>query len=424
MSQDNTAATLAEWLLKEMPPGAIVSDPRWWAKRIAAHLERTGQSVTNDAAHLGWKACQRQVFALSEDFINRHPQNSTDFDRGVYYAAKQFGKAFSAFGPDDCDELRKALDAATLPEAATAEATSGADQVKPAVGRENLSPGNAPEGTRAPAIMGGAWCKMENGGWKWNGPDGCGGTFPNPGGDWTGELIAPDLPHSLRTAETAGKAPASVPSDTVRLAWIADGWTPGHEVEYVQHVLTRGGTGDLDDMRTFIDLQMGRDAALAAQPSPERNDCEPVATLHDDGYYTFKRGKEPQGARYAGWRLDVYTAPQPPAERHYCERCKGSGEDPEGYFDQSRGPDGGTHDGPCRDCDGSGKRLGSTLGVHTCTPPEDGGTASVMRRCATIAAIHSMYPVETEWERGYGAGRKAAADAIHAAATNTPEGGA
>lgn len=37
-----------------------------------------------------------------------------------------------------------------------------------------------------------------------------------------------------------------------------------------------------------------------------------------------------------------------------CPRCSGSGEDPEGFYDQSRGPDGATHDGPCRDCGGSG----------------------------------------------------------------------
>lgn len=39
-----------------------------------------------------------------------------------------------------------------------------------------------------------------------------------------------------------------------------------------------------------------------------------------------------------------------------CPRCSGSGEDPEGFYDQSRGPDGATHDGPCRDCEGTGAR--------------------------------------------------------------------
>jgi len=49
---------------------------------------------------------------------------------------------------------------------------------------------NAPIGTLAPAIGGGAWCKVGSG-WKWNGPDGAGSTFPRPGGDWNGNLIAP-----------------------------------------------------------------------------------------------------------------------------------------------------------------------------------------------------------------------------------------
>lgn len=49
----------------------------------------------------------------------------------------------------------------------------------------------SPLGTKAPAIMGGWWFKMQNG-WKWNGPNGNGGTFPNPGGDWNGKLIYPD----------------------------------------------------------------------------------------------------------------------------------------------------------------------------------------------------------------------------------------
>lgn len=47
------------------------------------------------------------------------------------------------------------------------------------------TPESVPCGTKAPAIMGGWWYKLENG-WKWNGPDGNGGTFPGPGGDWDG----------------------------------------------------------------------------------------------------------------------------------------------------------------------------------------------------------------------------------------------
>lgn len=55
---------------------------------------------------------------------------------------------------------------------------------------QHLTIGIAPIGTLAPAIMGGHWYRTEHG-WKWNGHDGDGGTFPCPGGDWDGNLIAP-----------------------------------------------------------------------------------------------------------------------------------------------------------------------------------------------------------------------------------------
>lgn len=48
----------------------------------------------------------------------------------------------------------------------------------------------APRGTKAPAIGGGWWFKTERG-WKWNGPDGSGSTFPQPGGDWNLKLLYP-----------------------------------------------------------------------------------------------------------------------------------------------------------------------------------------------------------------------------------------
>lgn len=49
---------------------------------------------------------------------------------------------------------------------------------------------NAPIGTKAPAFIGGFWYRTERG-WKWLGPDGNGGTFNRPGGDWDGRLIYP-----------------------------------------------------------------------------------------------------------------------------------------------------------------------------------------------------------------------------------------
>jgi hypothetical protein len=39
----------------------------------------------------------------------------------------------------------------------------------------------------------------------------------------------------------------------------------------------------------------------------------PVATLHDDGYWTWK-GTPPHESNYAGWRMDVYATPASPAE--------------------------------------------------------------------------------------------------------------
>ena len=56
--------------------------------------------------------------------------------------------------------------------------------------QEPLTLENAPIGTRAPAFGGGAWVKTKHG-WRWN--DNA-STFPRPGGDWNGELIAPKQP--------------------------------------------------------------------------------------------------------------------------------------------------------------------------------------------------------------------------------------
>lgn len=61
---------------------------------------------------------------------------------------------------------------------------------------------DAPIGTRAPAHGGGAWLKTPRG-WKWNGPDSSGGTFPTPGGDWDGRLQPLD-------AEIVGKVVAEL----------------------------------------------------------------------------------------------------------------------------------------------------------------------------------------------------------------------
>lgn len=57
-----------------------------------------------------------------------------------------------------------------------------------------------PVGTKAPAIGGGHWTKVERG-WKW-----CtGAVFPVPGGDWNQELILPDSPPTGDVCECGHK---------------------------------------------------------------------------------------------------------------------------------------------------------------------------------------------------------------------------
>ena len=48
---------------------------------------------------------------------------------------------------------------------------------------------------------------------------------------------------------------------------------------------------------------------------PAAPQAQPVATLHDDGYWTWKQGRPPYASNYAGWRMDVYAAPQAQPER-------------------------------------------------------------------------------------------------------------
>lgn len=50
-----------------------------------------------------------------------------------------------------------------------------------------------PNGTLAPAIMGGHWEKKAYG-WSWNGHGPC---FPRPGGDWAGHLLLPATSENL-----------------------------------------------------------------------------------------------------------------------------------------------------------------------------------------------------------------------------------
>ena len=102
--------------------------------------------------------------------------------------------------------------------------------------------------------------------------------------------------------------------------------------------------------------------------------------------------------------LAKWGTPAPVGVESACQRCRGSGEDPEGYYDQSRGPDGATHDGPCRICAGSGgapvvlAKWGTPQPTQTVPPAgreplTDAQIAEMMRDtwgCASIAPRHAL----------------------------------
>ncbi|CAN7339688.1 hypothetical protein LJR074_001928 [Acidovorax sp. LjRoot74] len=88
----------------------------------------------------------------------------------------------------------------------------------------------------------------------------------------------------------------------------------------------------------------GHDGPCAATPT--------LSERSDDWVAGYAAGVN--DGRADALRASHGQAPAQPEVADECKRCSGSGEDPEGYFDKSRGPDGDTLDGPCRECDGTG----------------------------------------------------------------------
>ncbi|QWY83496.1 hypothetical protein [Rhizobium phage RHph_X2_28B] len=72
-----------------------------------------GVEELEDAAEAGWNACRRQVYLLSEDYIERtHALKNAEtvegnFYRGQYDVAKSFARAFNAFEARDCDYFKQ-----------------------------------------------------------------------------------------------------------------------------------------------------------------------------------------------------------------------------------------------------------------------------------------------------------------------------
>lgn len=108
---------------------------------------------------------------------------------------------------------------------------------------------NAPMGTKAPAIGGGHWVRVEQG-WKW-----CtGSTFPRPGGDWNGKLIAP-----APATQQAGAAVEGTVTNygTTSAATTASASTDdNYETKLEQQVgaLQR----ENDDLRTLLNTERAR----------------------------------------------------------------------------------------------------------------------------------------------------------------------
>jgi hypothetical protein len=124
---------------------------------------------------------------------------------------------------------------------------------------------NAPVGTKAPAITGGHWYRTE-GGWKWGGPDGNGGTFPRPGGDWTGQL---NTPQQAAQPALVGMTDEFPPLPCAELSM------PLHGLPSV-HLYTA------DQMREYALLSRSNaQQPEAAQPAPRCKSCDGTGDVTD-----------------------------------------------------------------------------------------------------------------------------------------------
>jgi hypothetical protein len=69
--------------------------------------------------------------------------------------------------------------------------------------------------------------------------------------EFNAAINAADQTHAREMAERGGLVETS---DAHRLEWVSKNWG-GQRADYASHVLNRGGTGDLSDIRSFIDAQ-------------------------------------------------------------------------------------------------------------------------------------------------------------------------
>lgn len=73
------------------------------------------------------------------------------------------------------------------------------------------------------------------------------------------------------------------------------------------YLVGRAANGSMEPDEVVAVIRSRIDAARNALVA-QGQDAEPVATLHDDGHWTWK-GTPPPESNYAGWRMDVYAHP-------------------------------------------------------------------------------------------------------------------
>lgn len=167
---------------------------------------------------------------------------------------------------------------------------------------------NAPIGTKAPAISGGNWVRTERG-WTW-----CtGSTFPRPGGDWNGQLIAPVERPTATQAAPAGELAAHLKT--------ADDCFAAAEAEGLTHVLQDSTDERLKDL-VIRRLMWARDSIQAAQATLGTQ-AAPVLggwklTPHEPTPEMIAAGREQWhriGTTTDAWQAMWHAAPATPGEQ-------------------------------------------------------------------------------------------------------------
>lgn len=133
-------------------------------------------------------------------------------------------------------------------------------------------------------------------------------------------------------------------------------WRDGVECE-----IDNGPRYTVEQMQSYARAAVEADRAQRVPDGWKLVPVEPTEAMKESGREYFQSTYLDTFKTKEHYRRMLQMAPvlastpaQPAQQEPDCPRCNGSGEDPEGYFDQSRGPDGDTHDGPCRDCAGTG----------------------------------------------------------------------